>query len=37
MFEGLLVKLPESQRVELQRSMGLKIELLKAELHQLDE
>ncbi|XP_075656796.1 embryogenesis-like protein [Castanea sativa] len=36
-FEGLLAKLPESQRAALQRSMGLKIEQLKAELQQLDE
>ncbi|XVF54364.1 hypothetical protein PTKIN_Ptkin05aG0175500 [Pterospermum kingtungense] len=37
MFEGLLGKLPESERAALQRSMGLKIEQLKAELQQLDE
>ncbi|KAL4651693.1 hypothetical protein ACB092_01G179600 [Castanea dentata] len=37
MFEGILAKLPESQRVELQRLAGLKIEMLKAELHQLDD
>ncbi|XP_022133476.1 uncharacterized protein LOC111006046 [Momordica charantia] len=37
MFEGLLAKLPESERKALQRSMGLKIEQLKAELKQLDE
>ena len=36
-FEGLLAKLPESQRAALQRSMGLKIEQLKAELQQLNE
>ncbi|KAK7391201.1 hypothetical protein VNO78_19613 [Psophocarpus tetragonolobus] len=37
MFEGLLTKLPERERSALQRSMGLKIEQLKAELAQLDE
>ncbi|KAF7820334.1 uncharacterized protein G2W53_025789 [Senna tora] len=37
MFEGLLGRLPESERAALQRSMGLKIEQLKAELKQLDE
>ncbi|KAK7343773.1 hypothetical protein VNO77_12799 [Canavalia gladiata] len=37
MFEGLLAKLPERERGALQRSMGLKIEQLKAELQQLDE
>jgi len=37
MFEGLLAKLPEKERGALQRSMGLKIEQLKAELAQLDE
>lgn len=37
MFEGLLSKLPESERGALQRSMGLKIEQLKAELQQLDD
>jgi hypothetical protein len=37
MFEGLLAKLPESERAALQRSMGLKIEQLKAELQQLNE
>lgn len=37
MYEGLLAKLPESERKALQRSMGLKIEQLKAELKQLDE
>lgn len=37
MFEGLLAKLPESERAALQRSMGLKIEQLKAELQQLDD
>lgn len=36
-FERLLAKLPESQRAALQRSMGLKIEQLKAELQQLNE
>ncbi len=37
MFEGLLAKLSETQRAALQRSMGLKIEQLKAELQQLNE
>ncbi|KAF5444528.1 hypothetical protein F2P56_033652 [Juglans regia] len=37
MFNGLLAKLPESERAALQRSMGLKIEQLKAELQQLNE
>ncbi|XP_061345202.1 embryogenesis-like protein [Gastrolobium bilobum] len=37
MFEGLLARLPEKDRGALQRSMGLKIEQLKAELQQLDE
>ncbi|GMJ12370.1 hypothetical protein HRI_004906200 [Hibiscus trionum] len=37
MFEGLLGKLPESGKAALQRSMGLKIEQLKAELQQLDD
>lgn len=37
LFEGLLEKLPEKERGALQRSMGLKIEQLKAELKQLDE
>ncbi|KAK7279777.1 hypothetical protein RJT34_24834 [Clitoria ternatea] len=37
MFEGLLARLPERERGTLQRSMGLKIEQLKAELQQLDE
>ncbi|XP_062157726.1 embryogenesis-like protein [Alnus glutinosa] len=37
MFEGLLAKLPESEKAALQRSMGLKIEQLKAELQQLNE
>ncbi|XWS23492.1 hypothetical protein CRYUN_Cryun28dG0018600 [Craigia yunnanensis] len=37
MFEGLLGKLPESKKAALQRSMGLKIEQLKAELQQLDD
>lgn len=36
MFEGLLAKLPEKERGALQRSMGLKMEQLKAELQQLD-
>ncbi|KAI9112677.1 hypothetical protein K1719_016343 [Acacia pycnantha] len=37
MFEGLLAKLPEREKTAIQRSMGLKIEQLKAELKQLDE
>ncbi|KDP26176.1 hypothetical protein JCGZ_22270 [Jatropha curcas] len=37
MFEGLLGKLPEKEKAALQRSMGLKIEQLKAELQQLDD
>ncbi|KAG7032887.1 hypothetical protein SDJN02_06937, partial [Cucurbita argyrosperma subsp. argyrosperma] len=37
MYEGLLAKLCENERKALQRSMGLKIEQLKAELQQLDE
>ncbi|OVA17011.1 hypothetical protein BVC80_9041g2 [Macleaya cordata] len=36
-FEGLMSKLPESEKGALQRSMGLKIEQLKAELEQLNE
>ncbi|GAV58217.1 hypothetical protein CFOL_v3_01751 [Cephalotus follicularis] len=37
MFEKLLKKLPETKKAALQRSMGLKIEQLKAELQQLDD
>lgn len=37
MFEGLLRRLPEGERAALQRSMGLKIEQLKAELQQLND
>ncbi|OIW06578.1 hypothetical protein TanjilG_03972 [Lupinus angustifolius] len=37
LFEGLLAKLSEKDRAALQRSMGLKIHQLKAELQQLDE
>ena len=37
MFEGLLGKLKETEKNALQRSMGLKIEQLKAELRQLEE
>ncbi|XP_021902588.1 uncharacterized protein LOC110818135 [Carica papaya] len=37
LFEGLLGKLPESEKTAIQRSMGLKIEQLKAELQQLDD
>ncbi|KAL3592604.1 hypothetical protein D5086_011244 [Populus alba] len=35
MFEGLLGKLQESKKAALQRSMGLKMEQLKAELQQM--
>ncbi|PIN04406.1 hypothetical protein CDL12_23054 [Handroanthus impetiginosus] len=37
MYNGLLGKLPESERAAIQRSMGLKIEQLKAELEQLND
>lgn len=37
LFSGLLSKLKESEKEALQRSMGLKIEQLKAELKQLDD
>ncbi|XP_019053754.1 PREDICTED: uncharacterized protein LOC109114866 [Nelumbo nucifera] len=37
MFEGLMAKLPENEKGALQRSMGLKIEQLKAELEQLND
>lgn len=37
MFEKLLAKLPESNKAALQRSMGLKIEQLKAEIQQLND
>jgi hypothetical protein len=37
MFEGLLGKLQESKKAVLQRSMGLKMEQLKAELQQLND
>ncbi|XP_057735463.1 embryogenesis-like protein [Arachis stenosperma] len=37
MFDGLLARLSEKEKGALQRSMGLKIEQLKAELKQLDE
>ncbi|XP_059630371.1 embryogenesis-like protein [Cornus florida] len=37
MFEGLLSKLPETERAPIQRSMGLKIEQLKAEVEQLND
>ncbi|ESQ28035.1 hypothetical protein EUTSA_v10019220mg [Eutrema salsugineum] len=37
MFDGLLGKVTEKERATLQRSMGLKIEQLKAELQQLNE
>ncbi|XP_027149149.1 uncharacterized protein LOC113749566 [Coffea eugenioides] len=37
LYEGLLRKLPENEKAAIQRSMGLKIEQLKAELEQLNE
>ncbi|XP_010471179.1 PREDICTED: uncharacterized protein LOC104751010 [Camelina sativa] len=37
LFEGLLGKVTEKEKASLQRSMGLKIEQLKAELQQLNE
>ncbi|KAI3513630.1 hypothetical protein L1887_20966 [Cichorium endivia] len=37
LYEGLLSNLPEKERGVIQRSMGLKIEQLKAELQQLNE
>eukprot|EP01018_Ginkgo_biloba_P038652 Gb_01795 [translate_table: standard] len=37
MFEALLAKLPEAERGVVQRSMGLKMEQLKAELKQVNE
>ncbi|KAM0933462.1 hypothetical protein DsansV1_C35g0229201 [Dioscorea sansibarensis] len=37
MFDGLLARLPETERAALQRSMGLKMEQLKAELKQLND
>lgn len=37
LFEGLLEKVTEKEKASLQRSMGLKIEQLKAELQQLNE
>ncbi|KAK9134398.1 hypothetical protein Syun_013728 [Stephania yunnanensis] len=37
LFEGLLGKMGEREKAALQRSMGLKIEQLKAELEQLNE
>ncbi|KAJ7568474.1 hypothetical protein O6H91_01G033800 [Diphasiastrum complanatum] len=36
-FEGLLARLPDVEKGRLQRSMGLKMEQLKAELVQLDD
>ncbi|KAF8026726.1 hypothetical protein BT93_F3258 [Corymbia citriodora subsp. variegata] len=36
-FEGLLRRLPEAEKAALQRSMGLKMEQLKAELEQLND
>lgn len=36
-FDALLAKLPEAQKGALNRSMGLKMEQLKAELKQLEE
>ncbi|KAL1212463.1 Embryogenesis-like protein [Cardamine amara subsp. amara] len=37
MFQGLLGKVTEKEKASLQRSMGLKMEQLKAELQQLNE
>lgn len=37
LYDGLLRKLPENEKAAIQRSMGLKIEQLKAELDQLNE
>lgn len=37
LFNGLLARLPESERGAIQRSMGMKMEQLKAEVAQLDE
>ncbi|CAM8936429.1 unnamed protein product [Rhodiola kirilowii] len=37
MFQGLLGRLREDEKAAMQRSMGLKIEQLKAELEQLNE
>ena len=37
LFDGLLEKLPEKEKATLRRSMGLKLEQLKAELAQLNE
>lgn len=37
LYDGLLSKLPEKERSGIQRSMGLKIEQLKAELEQLND
>ncbi|VVA94949.1 unnamed protein product [Arabis nemorensis] len=37
LFDGLLEKVTEKEKASLQRSMGLKIEQLKAELEQLNE
>uniref|UniRef100_A0A2P2J6F4 Uncharacterized protein n=1 Tax=Rhizophora mucronata TaxID=61149 RepID=A0A2P2J6F4_RHIMU len=37
LFDGLLGKLPEREKTALQRSMGLKMEQLKAELLQLED
>lgn len=36
-WQGLLERLPTDEQAKLQRSMGLKIEQLKAELKELDE
>lgn len=36
-WQGLLAKVPEEEQGRLQRSMGLKIEQLKAELKELDD
>jgi hypothetical protein len=36
-WQALLARLPEEEQGKLQRSMGLKIEQLRAELKELDE
>jgi hypothetical protein len=36
-WQALLARVPEDEQAKLQRSMGLKIEQLKAEMKELDE
>lgn len=36
-WTGLLAQLPEAERSKLQRSMGMKMEQLKAELKELED